>query len=128
MYFETHAHFDDERYSEDREQVIEEARRTGVDIIVNCGSTIRTSRASVDLAAKHDFVYASVGVHPHDAKSLNPENLLILKKLAKSPKVVAIGEIGLDFFYDHSERHTQKLWFEKQLEFAIDIDLPVIHS
>jgi len=126
MYFETHAHFDDDRYQEDREQTIEEARRTGVDVIVNCGSTLNTSRASVALADRFDCVYASVGVHPHDAKSLNPENFMVLKKLAKMPKVVAIGEIGLDFYYDHSERGVQRLWFEKQLEFAIEIDLPVI--
>ncbi len=126
MYFETHAHFDDDRYSEDREQVIEEARRTGVDIIVNCGSTLRTSKASVKLAAQFDFVYVSVGVHPHDAKSLNEEKFIELKNLAQSPKVIAIGEIGLDFFYDHSERDTQKLWFERQLAYAIEIDMPVI--
>lgn len=87
---------------------------------------MRSSRASVELASRFDFIYSSVGVHPHDAKSLNPENLLVLKKLAASPKVIAIGEIGLDFYYDHSERDIQKLWFEKQLELAIELDMPVI--
>jgi len=126
MYFETHAHFDDRRYDEDRDQIIEEAKKAGVDIIVNCGSSMRSSRASVELAGRYDYIYATVGVHPHDVKSMDEEKFESLKLLASAPKVIAIGEIGLDYFYEHSERELQKVWFAKQIEFAIEIGLPVI--
>jgi len=126
MYFETHAHYDDKRFEEDRDQIIEEAKSSGVDVIINCGASMRSSRDSVALAQRFDFVFASVGVHPHDAKSLDAPKFEALKTLAKSPKVVAIGEIGLDYYYDHSERDVQREWFMKQLEFAVEVELPVI--
>jgi len=126
MYFETHAHFDDSRFDEDRDQIINDAHAAGVDVIINIGSTMNTSKASVLLAQRFDFVFASVGVHPHDAKSMNIPKFEALKVMANDPKVVAIGEIGLDYYYDHSERDVQREWFKRQLDFAIEADLPVI--
>ncbi len=129
MYFDSHAHYDDERFDEDRYKLIESMNEKGVDYIVNAAADIPSCYTSLALAHKYPFVYCSIGVHPHDAKTLDDEKLAELKKLAGEEKVVAIGEIGLDYYYDSSPRDEQRKWFKAQLELAKELDLPVIiHS
>ncbi|MCL2813572.1 MAG: TatD family hydrolase [Oscillospiraceae bacterium] len=126
MLIDVHAHYDDRRYDADRDETITAALRSGVDAIINSGSSIKSSKASVELAEKYDCVYASVGIHPHAAETA-PENTLdVLAGLLKNKKAVAVGEIGLDFHYDFSARESQRRWFEKQMAFAAEIRYPVV--
>lgn len=127
--FETHAHYDAGQFDEDREAVLEGMAQAGVDTIVNIGAELRGCQASVDLANKYDFIYATVGVHPDKVGELNEETFSWLTKIADEDKVVAIGEIGLDYYWDKESHENQKKWFLKQLELAKDKSLPiVIHS
>lgn len=129
MLFETHVHFDDKRYNEDRNEEILRCYENNVTKIVNIGADLQSSRNSVELSKKYDFVYASVGVHPHDVKDMTEQDLEEIKQLSKNEKVVAIGEIGLDYFYEYSDKESQRKWFIRQLELAKELDLPVvIHS
>nr|WP_303243853.1 TatD family hydrolase [uncultured Cellulosilyticum sp.] len=129
MYFDSHAHYDDERFDEDRFELIESIHERGVGYIVNAAADMPSCYTSLALAHKYPFIYCSIGVHPHDAKSLDDEKLAELKKLAGEDKVVAIGEIGLDYYYDSSPRDEQRKWFKAQLALAKELDLPVIiHS
>ncbi len=137
--FETHAHFDDEWFDEDRDELLTRLLNEEVAAITNIGADIETSRNSVRLAGKYDRIFAAVGVHPDVIGSANePEesgSIEILRELADNPKVVAIGEIGLDY-YERAEneknvdvRNGQKYWFYRQLELARELKLPaVIHS
>jgi TatD DNase family protein len=109
--------------------VIERARRAGLVAILNAGASLTSSQAAVSLAQKHDLIYAAVGFHPHDAKELTPQALDRLRTLARRPKVVAIGEIGLDYYRDRSPRPVQRRAFAEQLALASELNLPVIvHS
>lgn len=129
MYFDTHAHYDDEKFDENRDTLIEEMHSNGVDYIINIGSDMESSVKSMELAKKYDFIYAAVGVHPHEVKDMTEADIERLREYSKYEKVVAIGEIGLDYYYDFSPRDKQKYWFERQLELAAELDLPVsIHS
>jgi len=126
MLFDTHAHLDDIKFNDDREEVIQKIIDSGVGKLVNIGADIESSENSIALAEKYDFIYAAVGVHPHDAKSVTEETLKKLEKMAANKKVVAIGEIGLDYFYDNSPRELQKYWFAQQLKLAEKLKKPVI--
>lgn len=128
MLFDSHAHYDDDRFDKDREDVLKSLKDYNVGNIINIGSSMETSRFSVDLADKYDFVYASVGVHPSETGELLEKDIEELKDLAKHNKVKAIGEIGLDYHYlpDDVEPEIQKKWFIKQLELAKEVELPVI--
>lgn len=127
MLFDSHAHLNDERFDEDREELISSLQEKGVDLVVNPGACIKTSIESVELANKYDFIYAAVGVHPHDVGELDETAIDTLRKLAtENKKVVAIGEIGLDYYYDNSPREVQKEWFIKQIELANELKLPII--
>ncbi|MDR2648218.1 MAG: TatD family hydrolase [Clostridiales bacterium] len=129
MFFESHAHYDDPRFDKDREELLASLQENGVDYIINVGADMESSEASVKLAENHSFVYAAAGVHPHAAGTLNDENLKALEDICFRPKVAAFGEIGLDFYYDHSPRDVQRYWFERQLELAERLNMPVIiHS
>lgn len=129
MLIDSHVHLDDRRYDNDRDRIIKALKDEGVELVINIGADLQTSIASVSLAEKYDNVYAAVGVHPHSAKEVDDSTLEILKSFAARDKVVAIGEIGLDFHYDNSPRDVQRKWFRKQLELAKQVDLPVvIHS
>src|SRR5574344_692438 len=122
MLFDSHAHLNDERFDEDREELISSLQEKGVDLVVNPGACMKTSFESVELANKYDFIYAAVGVHPHDVVDLTEADMDTLKKLAtENEKVVAIGEIGLDYYYDNSPREVQKEWFKKQIELANEL-------
>jgi TatD DNase family protein len=123
---DTHAHLDFSQYDADREKVIEECQQNGVQFIINIGVDLRTSQASIKLAEQYDFIYATVGYHPHDAKDLTDANFEELKKLAAHPKAVAIGEIGLDYYRNLSPPEIQVKAFIKQLELAEQIKLPVV--
>ena len=127
MLFDSHAHLNDERFDEDREELISSLQEKGVDLVVNPGACTKTSIESVELANKYDFIYAAVGVHPHDVGELDETAIDTLRKLAtENKKVVAIGEIGLDYYYDNSPREVQKEWFIKQIELANELKLPII--
>jgi len=126
---DTHAHLDFDDYNKDREEVINRARDIGVEKIVNIGADLEGSRRAVKLAEKYDDIYAVVGIHPHEADTVNEKSLNEIRNLASSSKVKAIGECGLDFYYDNSPRKIQKEAFEKQLNLALELELPVvIHS
>ncbi len=126
MLFDSHAHLNDARFDEDREALIQKLQEEHVDLVLNPGADIETSISSVDLANKYDFIYAAVGVHPHDVKDLDDTAIDTLRKLAtENEKVVAIGEIGLDYYYDNSPREVQKEWFKK-IELANELKLPII--
>ena len=126
MFFDTHTHLDDERFDDDRHELIDSIYKSGVTLMVNIGADLKSSKASVELAGRYDFIYAAVGVHPHDAASLKEADMDTLRKLADHPKVVAVGEIGLDYYYDNAPRDTQKKWFRRQIELARELNLPYI--
>lgn len=126
---DTHVHLDDPAFDEDREEVIQRIQDQKMDFVVNIGSDLPSSIRGVDLARDYDFIYAAIGVHPHEAKTYGPEVEEKLRALAQEEKVVALGEIGLDYFYDYSPREVQREVFQKQLDLAHDLGLPiVIHS
>lgn len=126
MLFDSHSHMDSEKFKNDRDQVIMEAYHSGVSLIMNPGANYESSINAVKLAEKYDFIYAAVGVHPHDADTMDDMMLSLIKAMARKEKVKAIGEIGLDYHYDFSPRDVQKKWFRKQLQLAKSMNLPVI--
>ena len=129
MIFETHAHYDDESFNDDREALIRSLPEKGIGRIINVGASIETTKTTLELAAKYDYIYAAVGVHPSDISGLNEETFTWLKEQASLPKTVAIGEIGLDYYWDKESHELQKEWFERQMELAKEVDLPIIvHS
>jgi TatD DNase family protein len=113
-------------YNKDRREVIARAAEAGVEYIINASFDLPSSRQAVELAEEYDNLYAAVGVHPHDANQLDDETLKALRDLAAHPKVVAIGETGLDYYRDLSPRPTQKSAFEKQLSLSREVELPII--
>lgn len=126
MFIDSHAHLDDPRFDQDRESIIENLREDGIDMVINIGADKESSFSTLELAKKYDNIYAVVGVHPHTASELEGEGLNWLRELAKEEKVVAIGEIGLDFYYDNSPRDIQRKWFKAQLQLAKKLGLPVV--
>jgi TatD DNase family protein len=126
MLADVHAHYDDKRFDADRDEVIQAVKQSGVDLIINSGASLESSAASVKLADKYDFFYASVGVHPHETGKTPDNTIDILANLQKNKKTAANGEIGLDFFRDFSDRDSQRLWFKKQMDFAAETGYPVI--
>ena len=129
MIFDTHAHYDDEDFDVDREELLSGMKAAGVSHIVNIGASLESTRRSLELAKKYDFIYAAVGVHPSDTAELNEETFAWLTKQCELPKVVAVGEIGLDYYWDEPERTIQQKWFERQLQLAKEVKKPVsIHS
>lgn len=129
MYFESHAHYNDRKYDEDRDSLLKELKESGISYLINIGADMKSSLESIKLAEKYDFIYATVGIHPHDAKDMTEEDIKTLEDFCKNEKVVAIGEIGLDFYYDNSPKDVQKEAFIKQLNLAKKLEKPVvIHS
>ncbi|MGN0447199.1 MAG: TatD family hydrolase [Acutalibacteraceae bacterium] len=124
--FDTHAHYDDSRFDGDRDGLISSLKDKGVSGIINCGCDLSSSLKTVELSKKHDFIYAAVGVHPHQAEELTDGDEKEIKKLYSYKKVVAVGEIGLDYHYDFSPGERQLEVFEKQLILANELSLPVI--
>lgn len=129
MIIDTHAHYEDMRFDEDREEVLAAMEGAGVGLIVEVGAGIQSTKDAVSLSEKYGFVYAAVGIHPEEIGQLRPEHMEWLKELSKKEKVLAIGEIGLDYHYDEPGRELQKKWFARQLDLAAQVEMPVIiHS
>ena len=129
MLIDSHAHLDKEHFDGDREYIIEHLQDNGVELVVNIGADMESSRASVELAKKYENIYAAVGVHPHAAKEMDEGTVEELRELSREEKVVAIGEIGLDYHYDNSPREVQRERFKEQIKLAKEEDLPiVVHS
>jgi len=129
MIIDTHAHIDGADFDEDRLEVIQRAREQGVEYILNVGCDVESSLRSIELAEQNDFIYATAGVHPHDALSVNGTTYATLKNLLAHPKVVAVGETGLDYFKNYSPQDVQRLHFRKQIELAREVGKPlIIHS
>lgn len=129
MIFESHAHFDDEAFDTDREELLGSFAENGIEYVINVGASIETSKNTIALTEKYPFIYGSVGVHPNEAAELDEEKMAWLKAQTALEKIVAVGEIGLDYYYDEPPRDIQKKWFERQLEMAREAGLPVIiHS
>ncbi len=126
MFIDSHAHLDDDRFNEDRDSIIEAIRKNDIDIVVNIGADLSSSIRSIKLSEEYDFIYAVVGVHPHDAKTMDDNTINLIKTFAAKEKVVAIGEIGLDYYYDNSPRDIQKKRFIEQIELAKDLDMPIV--
>jgi TatD DNase family protein len=128
MFVDSHAHLDGKQFDSDREQVIARAREAGVQILVAIGNGDGPPQldAGVQLAERYSFMYATIGVHPHEARLASEDSYLQLERLARHPKVIAWGEIGLDYYYDHSPRDTQKEVFLRQMELAAAAKLPIV--
>ncbi len=126
MFIDSHAHLFNEDFGDEIEGVLERAREAGVDSIVVPGTNLETSEEAIRMAERHEQIYAAVGFHPHDAAKATDESLVRLEKESAQPKVVAIGEIGLDFHYDFSPREVQMEVFRKQMAIAVRRELPVI--
>ncbi len=126
MFFDSHTHYDDESFDLDRYDVINALEENKVDGCINIGASIASSMTSIELAKKYEFIFAAVGVHPHEVATLTPKDYDVIVELAKKDKVVAIGEIGLDFYYDSSPRDDQRFWFKQQLEISKIVNKPVI--
>lgn len=129
MFIDSHAHLDDKKFDRDRDMIIKNLRSNGIEIVVNVGADLKSSKSTVELAKEYENIYAVIGVHPHSASELNRDAIETLKSLSKEEKVVAIGEIGLDFYYDNSPRDIQRSAFKTQIQLAKELSLPiVIHS
>ena len=126
QYFDTHAHYDSGKFNADRDEVLRAVHDSGVALVVDPGDSGVTSERAVALAQAHDFVYAAVGWHPEEADSWTDSSLAHIRALAAQPKVCAIGEIGLDYYWDASTKAKQEQMFRAQLELALELDLPVI--
>jgi TatD DNase family protein len=128
VFVDSHAHLDGEQFQADREQVIARAREAGVETIVAIGNGDGPGNldCGIKLAEKYEFIYATVGIHPHEAKLVTDAVFSELEQLAKKPKVIGWGEIGLDYFYDHSPREVQLRVFVKQMELARAVKLPIV--
>ena len=126
---DTHAHYDDEQFDKDREKLLTILPEVKIELVVNVGASIESSKTTIALTKKYPHVYGAVGVHPSNTEELNEENFQWLSQAARQEKIVAVGEIGLDYYYDEPDRQIQKKWFERQIELAENMGLPIIiHS
>lgn len=131
MIFETHAHYDDERFAEDRDTLLASMPERGIGRIINVGSTLVSTKETLAIAQNYPYVYAAVGVHPSEIGDLNEEMFVWLKEQTRQEKTVAVGEIGLDYYWDKEPevQKAQRYWFKRQMELAREETLPVIiHS
>ncbi len=129
MLIDSHVHLDDERFDGDRDILINSLKDNKIELVINIGADMNSSMSSIELSKRYDNIYAAIGVHPHSASEMTEKTLDELREMSKEDKVIAIGEIGLDYYYDNSPRDIQRKWFREQLELAKELDLPVIiHS
>lgn len=129
MIFDTHAHYDDEAFQEDRDELLNSLSTHGIEAVVNVGASIQTTKNTLELMKKYPLVYGAVGVHPSETEELNDNLIDWLKHVSGEKKVVAIGEIGLDYYWKEPDPEIQKHWFVRQLQLAREVKLPVIiHS
>lgn len=129
MIFESHAHYDDKAFDEDRESLLEELQRQGIGRVINVCAEVDGWDRMVDLTAQYEYMYGAVGVHPNDVGVLDEEQIQRMHKICQMEKTVAVGEIGLDYYWEKEDHEQQKYWFERQLEVAREEKLPfIIHS
>lgn len=129
MLFDSHCHIDDDRYDEDREELINSLPEKGIDLILEIGADMGSSKRAAVLAEKYPFIYAAVGVHPSDTRNMTEKDIDELVALTKNPKVKAIGEIGLDYHYEDTHKPSQQKWFRRQMELAMELNMPfIIHD
>lgn len=129
MLFDTHAHLNDKRFDEDRDALIASFAQNGIGACCEIGYDIPSSQKAIELAGKYGFIYAACGVHPHDTDELTSADMDALRELIKSEKCVALGEIGLDYYYDNSLRENQRKWFDCQMDVADECGIPVtVHT
>ncbi len=129
MIFDTHAHYSNSRFDADRHGLLMSMKENGIGNIVEVGASVQSTAAAVELSQKYNFIYAAAGIHPQETADTSEKDIEWLKSLASLEKVIAIGEIGLDYHHDEPERPIQKKWFIHQLEIAKETGLPVIiHS
>jgi TatD DNase family protein len=126
MIFDSHAHYDDDAFDEDKIEVLSLVKSGGIGYILNAGTNIQSSIKSIELAKEYDFIYAAVGIHPQDADGFDEDSINILKEMCRYHKVRAVGEIGLDYYYEGAEKITQKKVFEEQINLALELNLPII--
>lgn len=127
--FDTHAHYDDEAFDQDREVLLQELPYKGIERVVNIGASLASCRKTLELTERYDYIYGAIGVHPSETTELNEEAFEWLKEQCRHIKCVAVGEIGLDYYWEEPEHSIQKEWFARQLELAKQLSLPVvIHS
>ena len=126
MFYDTHAHYDDGRFDSDRETLLPELYRQGIGLINTIGTDIPSSRASIALAEQYPFIYAAVGGWPGNVGDMTEQDLEEYRAMASHEKVVAIGEIGLDYYYDDVPREIQKHWFDRQMALAEELSMPVV--
>ena len=129
MIFETHAHYDDRAFDKDRDSLLKLLKKEKIDPVINASSSLESIKHSIQLAHEYDHVYAAIGVHPGDCAELTEDDIKWIRSQADDERVVAIGEIGLDYHYDKPDREIQKRWFIRQLRLAKELSMPVIvHS
>lgn len=129
MIFDSHAHYDDEAFDKDRDRLLSTLEEQGVGCIVNVGASFQGAKDSVELSMRYPHVYAAVGVHPDHVGELDEAKMQQLREMCAMKKTVAVGEIGLDYYWDKESHELQKEWFERQMELAKEVDLPIIvHS
>lgn len=126
MLFDTHTHFDDVKFDEDRYEMINQAHNNGVELILNAAADLKSSRSGLELGREFDFIYSSVGFHPEFAEEITDAMFDEIRELAANPKVVAIGETGLDYYYGSETKEIQKEMFRRQIRLARELNLPVI--
>lgn len=126
MFIDSHAHIQLSQFNRDRDAVLKRAHEAAVSNILVIGFDMETSLGAVELAEKHTHIYATVGMHPHDAKDLTPDALKTFRELAEHPKVIALGEMGLDYYRNLSPRPVQKTAFEQQLDLAEELQMPIV--
>lgn len=129
MIFDTHTHYDDKEFDHDRELVLADLKNHNIGTVVNVSSSLASIKTTLDLTKKYDFIYGTVGVHPSETGELTEESFAYLQEQAKQEKIVAIGEIGLDYHWKEPDKAIQKTWFLRQLSLAKELDMPfIIHS
>lgn len=127
MLFDSHAHINSEEYDDaERARIVEAIERSDLEYVMDIGFDLASSVMAVEHARIYPWCYAAVGCHPHDTKTMDEETLEMFRGLAKKPKVKAIGEIGLDYYYNHSEKDVQQYWFRRQIQLALELDMPIL--
>lgn len=125
MIFDSHAHYDDEAFKEDREEVIDKIKKAGVSRVLNCGADLKSCESTLELTQKYDFIYGAIGIHPQDANQVF-NNLNKIGDMLQKDKIAAVGEIGLDYYYENFDREVQIRAFREQMDLAKQLDMPVV--
>ena len=126
MLFDSHSHIGTVEFDSDRDEVCKRIEDTGMSYVIDIGVDLESSMKAIKLAEKYPWCYATVGYHPHEVKDLDDDTLMLIEGLAKKPKVVAIGEIGLDYYRDYSPRDLQRKWFREQIRLALKLGMPIV--